>query len=294
MTITNKLKICKQTRKIAADSLYVALKELLETKKEISEVILRNSWLSEMRKYENIFSDGWYIPPPHGIGVLFGSIDRKSRQNYKSLRPAKNWPQEGIFLDKKNEMAYVYASPVDRKTGIIGDMGMSLYFGNNKRIKDHLKLCLQLDKEIFEFVQVKKSYADIYRFAIKLFEKFGLSNQVTSITDPASVNIGHTIPSSYEDWTADEFHVLEMSEDMGNPTQNLISKKRKFINSAETLEIRPGMAFTIEPRPTVNSNPEIPMASYHTTVVIHTDGKKELLTYFDSIFKLIGMEYMLD
>src|SRR5436309_1790576 len=116
MTVLNKLEVCKQTRKIAANSLYNALSSLLNAKQSISEVLLRDVWLTEMRKNKNIFQDGWYDPPPHGIIVLFGDDKNVERVNFKSVRPEKFWPRENIFLDKKNGIAFLYASPVDKKT----------------------------------------------------------------------------------------------------------------------------------------------------------------------------------
>src|SRR6266498_842465 len=142
----NKLEICKKTRKFAARSLYTVLKKLLESQKPISEVTLRDAWLAEMRKNKNIFSEGWYSPPPYGMAVIIGGNGKDSRRNYKSLRPAENWPKDNVFLDKRSQHLYAYASPVDRKTGIIGDFAISLYFGDDLETKHFLKMCFMLDK----------------------------------------------------------------------------------------------------------------------------------------------------
>ncbi|MBU2632479.1 hypothetical protein KKG52_02075 [Patescibacteria group bacterium] len=73
----------------------------------------------------------------------------------------------------------------------------------------------------------------------------------------------------------------------------MISKKRLFVNNIEKLKIKPGFAFTIEPRIINSKNPKIPLASYHAIALFHEDGKKELLTGFNDVFKLVGMNYML-
>jgi hypothetical protein len=246
-----------------------------------------------MRENLAIYSDGWYLPPPHGIGVLFGTEDDYGRMNYQSLRPESSWPKNDIILDKQNGIIYVYASSVDRSTGMIGDWGMTIYFGKNPEIIEHLKLCLELNYQVLDHVRVGMSFANLTIYANDAFRKLGLSNEVTSIADKGSsgVNIGHTIPGSYEDWSSKEEQILKNGDWL--QILSMISKKRKFLNTVEPLKIKPGMALTIEQRLTRPSNPTIPMSSFHTIALIHTDGKKELLTDFDKIFKFVPMEFML-
>ena len=69
----DKLAICKQTRKVSSDSLLRTLTKALGTNDPISESQFRDFWLSELRTHKELFPDGWYTPPPHGIGVLFGN-----------------------------------------------------------------------------------------------------------------------------------------------------------------------------------------------------------------------------
>jgi len=160
----DKLEICKSTRKIAADSLYTVLKKLLASTQLISEVMLRDEWLEEMQKNKTIFTEGWYIPPPHGMIVLFATDKKVERINYKSVRIEEKWPRNDIFLDKKNGLAYFYASPVDKQSGIIGDFGMTVYLGKKKEIKDILKHCLVADKEILKLLQQECNLAKLQKF----------------------------------------------------------------------------------------------------------------------------------
>ncbi|MFH0773588.1 MAG: hypothetical protein V1922_04735 [bacterium] len=293
-TIEEKLAACMSTRSWAAQSFYFALKELLKTKSPLSEAMLRNHWIDEMRKNQNIYPNGWYLPPPNGIGVLFGTEDKYERMNYKSLRPEEMYPKNNILLDKKRGVIYVYASPVDKKTGMIGDWGMTIYFGKNPEIITHLQRCLSLNKQVLSYIQVGMTFKEVTIYANTLFTQLHLSNEVTSITDTSSsgVNVGHTVPASYENWMSEELEIFN-GNDWRNIV-NMISKKRKFLNLTEPLPIQSGMAFTIEQRLTHRDNPQIPMSSFHTIALIHQNGKKELLTNFDQIFHLTGMNYMLD
>ena len=290
--MTSKLEICKSTRKIVADCLYETLFELLKQTTPFSEVQLRDNWLVKIRTHKNIFPDGWYIPPLHGAIVLFGTDDDIKRVSTSSMRPKEFWPREDIYFNRKKGIMLVYFSAVDKQTGIIGDFGMSIYVGNNQKIKDHLKLCYELDRKIFEQAQIGMQLSDLTHFALRLYQKHGLTNNIASQTDPTGTNIGHTIPVSYEDWNKEELHILKNGKNDWQRVADIISRKRRFENIQETLKIQPDMAITIEPRPSVLNDPSIPIVYFHTIALFKDDGTKELLTNFDKILNLAEMDYI--
>lgn len=290
----DKLEICKRTRKIAADALYVVLKKLLESDKPISEVTLREAWLAEMRKNKNIFPDGWYTPPPHGMIILFADEDNVERFDYKNARWESSWARDDIFMNRKTGIIFCYASPVDRQTGTIGDFSLTLYFGNKPEIKRLLKYCLDLDKKIFDHAKIGMKIMDVTRFALDKMRKDGMTNDVIALMDKADVNIGHSVPAAYEQWSSEEKKILSNGLKDWLSTKDMIAKKRYYVNNIEELVIKPGTAFTIEPRPKVISKPYLPAAmNYHTIAFFKENGEKELLTGFDDLFKLVGMNYML-
>jgi hypothetical protein len=226
--------------------------------------------------------------------VLFGTDQDPQRVNYKSIRPEDKWPREDVFLDIKKGIAYLFASPVDKKTGIIGDFGITIYFGKNAAIKKLLKLCYQLDQQIFDYTRVGMRFSEVTSFAEKLFTKYGLANEIISITDVSVVNIGHTIPAAYESWSKEEQSLLAKGEEDWEKLKHKISNKRRFVNNNEDFLIKPGVAFTIEPRPKLVAEPHLPTSlSYHTVVLFKENGEKELLTNFDKIFTLTKMMYMM-
>ncbi|MDO8639510.1 MAG: M24 family metallopeptidase [bacterium] len=286
----NNQQICKKTRRISSDALHTSLKNLLKKDKPFSEVDLRDYWLLELHKEHSIFQDGWYIPPPHGIGILFGTPDYKSRQNYKTLRLQRMWPDKNIMLDKKNDLVYAYSSAVDKQTCIIGDFGLSIYFGKNRKIIKHFKQVFETNKIIFEYLKTGMKISDITKYALKVINKKGLVNNIVSTSDPTNTNIGHSIPGIYEGWTSEEKD--EMSSGNSQIIADTISKKRVFVNIKEQTIVKPGMAFTIEPRLLDLKNKEIPLVSFHTIILIRKNGRKELLTNFEKIFRLVGMDYM--
>ncbi len=291
ITVEEKLQVCKSTREIASGSLLSALTDLLE-EENVSEQDLHRTWLEKMTKNDSIFPEGWYSPPPKGICVLFGTDSDHDRLNYLSLRPQEMWAREDILLDKQAGIVYVYASPVDKKTGIIGDFGMTIYFGENPSIREHLSACYEINWSTGQFVQVGQSLSEVHRFAKERMTEKGLDNDVLSVTDPADTNIGHTIPDSFHAWAQKDQRTFESGQ--MSEIRKIISAQRRFVSPAEDLKIVDGMSITIEPRPRIRNRPEIPMASYHTICSVYDSQRIEFLDGFEKIFQLVGMDYMLE
>jgi len=134
--------------------------------------------------------------------------------------------------------------------------------------------------------------ADVGKYSKEVIRQSNFSNEWwVSLTDATGTNYGHTIPATDSDWSKEELEVLNSKSDWQTKL-NIISRKRKFLNSFETTIIKPGLAFTIEPRAIKNNEPQIPILYFHTIAMFNEDGKKELLTGFDKIFKLVGMDYL--
>ena len=293
MNPNQKLGICKQTRTVAIKALEITLSQVLKTKKQISEVGFRDLWLKELRKNFAVFADGWYIPPPHGISVLFGTDENIQRVNTTSIRPPEFWPKDDAFLDFHKGIIFLYASPVDKKSGIIGDFGLTMYLGSNTKIKKHLQKCWQINHEIFGIAQEGMKFCELYVHTQKILAAHNLVNDLLSPSDPTGTNMGHTIPASYEDWQENEKVILHNAEKNWPAVCDMISHKRKFVNSVETQTIQAGMALTIEPRPFDLNDPIIPRVYFHTIALFKGDHHKEFLADFRELFKLAGMDYLL-
>lgn len=292
MTTDQRLEIVKRTRKTASDALYDALKKLFSTQKRISEASLRDAWLEEFGKHKAIFPEGWYIPPPHGFIILFGKDGDVRRTKFQTARPKEYWPRDDIFLDRKKGIALVYSSAVDKKSGIIGDFEMTFYLGKNKKVQRYIRTCFDIIKQTSDFAQPGMKISDVVKYCVKLIEKNELENDVYSIHDPLGVNIGHTIPFSNEDISKKDRSLL--SEKSWEEACAMIGRQRVFMNSTQNALLKKGMAFTIEPRIKDPNNSSLPLVMFHTTMLFKENGEKELLTDFEKIFKLVGMDYMLD
>ena len=150
-----------QTRKTATR---IALKSL-ENITGITETELRDKIISEIKNQKEIYPEGYYSPPPYGIGVIF---DQKPfvRFKYDSLRNPDFWPKENSFFEKES-VGMVYFSPVDRKTSMIGDVGFTFYGGDNEEIKEHIKKCYAAILEIAKYAEVGMKF-QVWRRSIFL------------------------------------------------------------------------------------------------------------------------------
>ncbi len=288
----NKLDIIKQTRSISSNTLLETLKKLLQSDKKISEAYFRDQWLESLRRHPEIFSDGWYNPPPNGISVLFGTEDNTRRTSFKSLRPQEYWPSDEVFLNKDQGIAMFYASPVDKNSGMIGDFGLFIYFGKKPEIQNHFKQSYNSVIEIFNNIKSDMTLSDVSKLGQAILKSKGLYSDLVSPTDPTGTNIGHLIPFSNQEMTSKEKTLFENADKDWILYKDMLSKKRKFLNSTEQLKIKAPMAITIEPRPQNISDSQIPMTLFHTIALFKENGKKELLTDFEKFFKLAEMEYM--
>lgn len=293
-TAQEKIETCKQTREIASNGLSIVLEKVLSDGKQISEVEFRDLWLVELQKNDGILSEGWYTPPPYGIGVLFGkdTDGENSRLNFQSLRPEEIWPKKNVKLDLENGIIFTYASPINKETGVVGDFGVTIYLGRQNEIISQLKLCKQVVDQTFESIKVGMTFDDVARHMKSLIDENGLINEIECQTSPSSADdVGHTIPFVSE-LVPEKFKQSLSNGDL-TEVRNTIRHGRIFARAGVNNKIEAGMAFTIEPRPMVKGNPKIPMTWFHSICVIHTDGRKELLTNFDQIFRTTGMDYMM-
>ena len=285
MTSADRIAVIQRTRAAGAAAFVNALSH---SDNASSEQALSQHWLAEMRKDSNLLPDGWYQPPPGGVSVLIGRAPRYERLTYDSLRDPRIWPRDDHTLSAES-LVYAYASPTDRHSGLIGDLGMTLYRGASKAIHDHLTSCLKVSTQVAAYAEVGMELRDLFHHAQKTIRDIdpSLSNFVTSITDAGASNIGHTIPWSYEGYSPEVVECLEQ----GSTTDiaDMIKSRRVFLNASSREQVKPTMAFTVEPR---IASPSLPLSSYHL-IVTFLEGKRRICSNLAPIFKLFGMDQYL-
>lgn len=274
-------KVIAQTRETATDILTKSLVNL----DRLSEIEISKKILAEIKKHNKIFPEGWYSPPPLGICVL---LDQKpfKRLQFETLRKPIAWPN-GISKFKKETVGIIYISPIDRKTGMLGDVGFTIYNGENQEIKKHIQKCYKTILSIAEKAEVGMKFSDLYKLAENLFNKnLKIIEWMTTTNDPTlGVNLGHTVPGSFEN----NLNLGTTFEEI----KNTITKKRIYINMVENFKIPATCAFTVEARLADMEKKYLPNVFFHF-IVCFNNGKKTILENFDEIFKIVGMDYMLE
>jgi len=221
----------------------------------VSEIDFQKKWLHRMRETKDIIADGWYCPPPMGMAVLTGDIDYPSRTSFDSLRSEINWPSDDLINWEKN-LLYVYCSPVDIKTGLPGDIAVTLYFGDNILVKEHFRNTYKATQEVIKTLDIIRNSRELFMLSQEIFAQYGLKNCVISKTDQTPLDLGHTLPRLKK----------FIGQDLLEEQKVEISKSRRFINGESSWNFQDGMQFTIEPQLISLSDNDMPQVSYHYIV----------------------------
>jgi hypothetical protein len=250
-----------------------------------SEAEVRDRILLETKNYPELFETGWYDPPKGGAGILFAAYPFE-RLKYDSLRKPEFEPSEEVRFEEET-VGMIYFSPVDRHTGLLGDIGFPLYKGNNGRIRGHIKNIYAAIRKVAEYAQVNMTFSDLCLFAEENFRgRFKPTRWlIVSQNLNQPTNLGHTVPGS-----------LGENIQFGNgieEAREAIRKNRVFIISGENFAIPRNCAFTLESRLESVDGSGLPSVYFHF-IVIFKDGQKTILEDFNDIFKVVGMEYMLN
>ena len=217
----------------------------------ISEKGFRDLWLLKMGDDGTTIADGWYCPPPRGTAVLFGE-----RITFDSLRNEYNWSGD-TMIDWHSDLLYAYASPVDRTSGRIGDTSVTLYFGPNTAVSDHIRRCHDAVMDVFESLGKAQTAGALFDLSREIFLRHRLRDCVISRTDSAPSNLSHTFPK-LESVPADG---ILSEEDI-----RMISTSRRFINTNADWEFTDGLQFTVEPQLMSYDDESLPQITQHYVV----------------------------
>lgn len=278
--LAERIAIIHRTRSAAAS----ALAEIFSGGADgSSEREVCDGWLRTLGRTDTICAEGWYRPPPGGACVLIGQPEDKfARLNYDTIRAPAFWSSDHFRL-RDDSLVYVYASPFDRETALIGDLGVTLYRGNNQHIWDHLGACMEVTTRVAAFAEVDMELRELFHYAVKQMESVHLINK-TSSTRSGVANIGHTVPFSFGSYPDEVMQCLAGKAD--RDIRDLISGARVSINAQASLSIAPTMAITVEPQ---IASLAAPLCSYHL-IVSFVDGKRTIAPAFSPLFKVFGME----
>jgi hypothetical protein len=282
ITTENRINICEKTR----DWISTEIANLLRKQNNSSEKQFATAVDMEVKNNPEFQREGWYAPPPSGIAALFSDIDDFDRLRFDTLRKEQYWPQEQYKL-LKDSAGILYASPIHKPSGTIGDFGITVYRGNNRDIQLHLVNCLKALEQAAEFAQVGMEFRELHDSAQKSFKENNLHNHRTvTWTDTVGTNLGHTIPWSYEEPTSEEQRII--SGNSLNDLRNLISNKRVNVNKNEQFKIPANIAFTLEARLESMLDVSLPNIFFHL-IITFKNGHKKVLSNFNNVFSALGM-----
>src|SRR3989344_1714664 len=246
-----------------------------------SESAVRDAMSTAVKSDHNMFAAGWYDPPPGGFAVLFGETP-VDRLKYDTLRDPKFFPRDDIYFTDET-VAQLHLCPIDRESGLFGDFGGTIYRGHDSKIREHVKDVRDLIIEIAQHASVGMTFRDLFAYAQTRFaEKQKVIAWMSTVHDVMKVNLGHTVPGSYQERT--RFSSLEEAKEF-------IQKNRVFINKKQDFMIPATCAFTVEARLT-DPSLSLPNVYFHV-IVCFSEGKKTVLTNFDDVFRAAEMQYML-
>lgn len=237
-------------RQKAFDSLCITL-DTLYGRCNISEIDFKNEWYHNLEKQNDIIADGWYNSPPKGMSVLFGD-----RVSFDSLRNEKNWANN-TTINWNKDLLYAYCSPIDKISGIIGDLSLTLYFGKDEKIINHIKNCYNAIQEVFNNLNNFQNSQELFIGSEKIFTKHKLKNCIISKTDDTPLDLGHTFP---------KLDNIQNKNSLTEEDKQKISQARMFINKNSKWIFAKELQFTIEPQLISTENPELPQISQHYLV----------------------------
>ena len=229
----------------------------LSGKKHVTELSFRDKWLDLSTESGTVFENGWYAPPPRGTAVLFGE-----RLNFDSLRNRQNWSGD-TMIDWDNGSLYAYSSAVDRQTGRMGDLSVTLNWGSNHKTADHIRNCHEAVLCLFSRMESVCTAADLFRLSGEVFKSHHLLSTVISRTDNLPSNLGHTFES---------IPVRHDAPDLTEEERTALSGKRRFLNSGAEWSFEPGLQFTVEPQLISETDSSLPKITQHYLVQARSDG----------------------
>jgi hypothetical protein len=264
------------TRAQAFEAFCATLSELRD-KPHVTEVMFRDGWFNRLRKIDSLFASGWYEPPPYGMAVLFASGNNYARMNYQSLRPEASWPGT-TEADWSDGFLFAYCSCVSRKTGMPGDFDLTLYFGNDPKLKEHYSHCFATTDKLLNSIGPEDTSRFIFVRSQKMFSDANLRDSVVSFTDTAPLTLGHTFP------TLSRSVLASYPSELTIEHKNSIRTARKFLNDLDDWPIEEGMQLTIEPQLCSTLDSTMPKISFHY-LLQKKDGKIHICREIDELIK---------
>jgi hypothetical protein len=246
----------------------------------VTEVQFRDLWLERLRAEPSLSTNGWYEPPPDGMAVLFAHDAEVGRVGFESLRPEAFWPS-ATKMDWSRGVMYGYCSPVAISEGLPADFALTLYFGENRRVRRHFQDAVAVTHEVIDTVTPETESRALFDLSEALFRERGFRSNVASITDSVPVDLGHTLPRLDE-------RFLDGNRELNAAARESVRHARRFVSESSDWPLAGAGQVTVEPRLVSREDPGLPQISLHYVLAFDADGVS-LLNECDALLRDFGL-----
>lgn len=244
----------------------------------VTEEAFHRLWMDRLALDRTIISDGWYQPPPRGAVVLAATAHDPGRISFSTLRDQEYWPA-ARSIRWRDGLLYVYCSPVSRREGLPGDFAVTLYFGQDPRLRQHFMAAHRAVSQLLQSIQHNETPAALFSRSQVMFARYHLRNTVMSVSDTTPLNLGHTFPS---------IEPAQLADHLSDDQRELMRNERLFLNEQSEWVLEEGVQFTIEPQLRSTETPDLPQVAFH--YLLRTKGATvELQADVDDILGRYGL-----
>ena len=266
-------------RSLAYQTFCETLNDLIG-KPKVSEKRFRDEWLAKLRGQPQLTTNGWYDPPPHGMGILFGSDTAAQGFSCSSLRSPERWPSDNV-IDWPRGLMYAYCSPVHIPSGLPGDFGVTLYFGSQRRVLMHFAKALELANIVLTSITSNTTSRALFRFSQDTFRTANMRSNVASITDTVPVDLGHSLSRL-------PMELLSDGRQLTDTAIERVRRERLFISESADWPLCGAGQWTIEPSLIYPADPSLPQVSPHYVIDVSHE-RVVILRECDLLFEKFGL-----
>jgi hypothetical protein len=246
----------------------------------VTEVGFRDAWHARLRAIDALTTNGWYEPPPLGMAVLFAGEDDPSRISFESLRLPRYAPGPET-IEWSRGLMYAYCSPLHRTSGLAGDFGVTLYFGDRSDVRAHFRRAFAVTRDLLAEIGPRMRSGQLLERSQALFEEAGLTNTIASVTDSVPLDLGHSLPKL-------DRSALDGRRELDGTTIAALRNGRRFVSESADWALSREDQVTIEPQLVALGKPELPQVSFHYVVAM-TEERTVVLRECDALLDRFGL-----
>ncbi|MCW4628891.1 hypothetical protein [Marinomonas rhodophyticola] len=234
-------------------------------KNNISEALLKQSWIEEIASYPNLTENGWYNPPHLGAAILACNSNDVTRSHFKSFRDSQFFQIIKLLIGK---ILFLWRM----RLMLIMNLAFLPILLLLHILVSRLKYAHILGNALmfvmnFSNFEANSTSGQAYLLIDRIASENGLEGKTWSSTDN-DYNFGHTLPSLY-DLMPD---LNNTSKELSDISAQKMRKSRQFLSGSSDWNLSDSGQFTIDPQFIVPSDISMPKVMIH--YVVDASSKK--------------------